>query len=219
MKIAITGHKKGIGQAIYNKLLSHGYEVTGYSLSDGFDIGDKKTRDILISQTDDIDIFINNAFHKQGQTELLQNVINHWQSADKTIIHINSKLIFLNQITQEFLDFKLEKNCTVADYISAKKEQQSIISKRYYEPFPNVINVIIGAVDCGFGRYLQCNKLDPKIVADYLAYCIKMKDSVKLQNIMIDVPTQPDNSNSSLEPANPDPVLTKFSSSAIISKK
>ena len=48
MKIAITGHTKGIGKALYDNL-SQQHEVEGYSRSNGFDISnniDNETKHI-----------------------------------------------------------------------------------------------------------------------------------------------------------------------------
>ena len=49
MKIAITGHTKGIGKHLYDNL-SLAYEVKGFSKSEGYDICKDKDRNAIIEQ-------------------------------------------------------------------------------------------------------------------------------------------------------------------------
>lgn len=81
MKIAITGHKRGIGQAFAEQLLSRGHKIVGISRSDGENIR-------RISHTASIiepcDLFINNAISMYAQTELLFEVWHRWQHSEET---------------------------------------------------------------------------------------------------------------------------------------
>ena len=56
---AITGHTKGIGKAISDKL-SLSYNIIGFSRSNGFDISIDQGK--IIKESQGADIFINNAF-------------------------------------------------------------------------------------------------------------------------------------------------------------
>ena len=58
MKIAITGHSKGIGKACFD-VLSKDHEVIGFSRSNGFNIN--QPRKIFIASIN-CDVFINNAY-------------------------------------------------------------------------------------------------------------------------------------------------------------
>lgn len=64
MKIAITGHSKGIGKELYN-IFDSDHQVEGFSRSNGFDIA---THHKLIARSvKDCDVFVNNAwsgYHK-----------------------------------------------------------------------------------------------------------------------------------------------------------
>jgi hypothetical protein len=76
MKIAITGHTAGIGQALANILQSRGHEIMGLSKRDGNNIRN------IIKIADKIqccDMFINNAQSGYAQTELLFEIWNRWQ--------------------------------------------------------------------------------------------------------------------------------------------
>ena len=87
MKYAITGHSYGIGQALYEKL-----DSIGFSKSTGHDICDPAIRKQIIEQSEDCDVFINNAPADFGQSELLLELWNAWQGKNKTIINVGSRI-------------------------------------------------------------------------------------------------------------------------------
>jgi len=76
MKIAITGHTAGIGQAFANILQRRGHEIVGLSKRHGHNIRHiPKIAEKIIP----CDIFINNAQAGYAQTELLYEVWGKWQ--------------------------------------------------------------------------------------------------------------------------------------------
>jgi len=76
MKIAITGHKKGIGQEFAKQLRDKGHTIVGISRSDGENI--RRTAHTA-SLIEPCDLFINNAISMYAQTELLFEVWHRWQ--------------------------------------------------------------------------------------------------------------------------------------------
>ena len=91
MKIAITGHTKGIGKHLYDNL-SFTNKVKGFSKSEVYDICKAQDRNTIIKQIKDFDIFINNAHDDFGQTKLLYELWNDWHTKPKTIISIGSNI-------------------------------------------------------------------------------------------------------------------------------
>jgi len=91
MKIAITGHKKGIGQAFANQLSKRGHQIVGISRSDGENI--RRTAHTA-SLIEPCDMFINNAISMYAQTELLFEVWHRWQHSENThhIWNISTKV-------------------------------------------------------------------------------------------------------------------------------
>ena len=85
MKIAITGHTRGIGKAIADLLPEH--EIIGLSRSNGYDITDVKK---IVDAAKDCDIFINNAYHEFDQEKILKALNIEWKNTDKVIISIGS---------------------------------------------------------------------------------------------------------------------------------
>jgi len=80
MKIAITGHKKGIGKAFAEQLSAKGHEIVGISRSDGENI--RRTAHTA-SIIEPCDLFINNAISMYAQTELLYEVWHRWQHSEQ----------------------------------------------------------------------------------------------------------------------------------------
>ena len=91
MKIAITGHKKGIGKAFAEQLSARGHEILGISRSDGENI--RRTAHTA-SLIEPCDMFINNAISFYAQTELLFEVWYRWKHLKQThhIWNISTKL-------------------------------------------------------------------------------------------------------------------------------
>ena len=87
MKIAITGHTAGIGQALAE--VYYGNEIIGMSKRDGNNI-----RNILkiCDQIEPCDMFINNAQAGYSQTELLFEMTKRWQGTKKHIIVISTMM-------------------------------------------------------------------------------------------------------------------------------
>lgn len=91
MKIAITGHKKGIGQEFARQLEMRGHEIVGISRSDGENI--RRTAHTA-SLIEPCDMFINNAISFYAQTELLFEVWHRWRDTvgSKQIWNISTKV-------------------------------------------------------------------------------------------------------------------------------
>ena len=80
MRIAITGHKKGIGQEFARQLEQRGHEIVGISRSNGENI--RRTAHTA-SIIEPCDMLINNAISFYAQTELLFEVWHRWQPSNE----------------------------------------------------------------------------------------------------------------------------------------
>lgn len=90
MKIAITGHTAGIGQAFSKILKSRGHEIVGISRRTGENI--RRTEHVA-NMIESCDMFINNAQITYAQTELLYAVWNRWQGIkSKYIWNISTQM-------------------------------------------------------------------------------------------------------------------------------
>jgi NADP-dependent 3-hydroxy acid dehydrogenase YdfG len=87
MKIAITGHTAGIGQALAKEYLLTGHEIVGLSRREGNNI-----RNIpkICDQIEPCDVFVNNAQAGYAQTELLFEMAQRWSGTKKHIIVVST---------------------------------------------------------------------------------------------------------------------------------
>ena len=125
MRVAITGHTKGLGKELYNRF----DDVKGFSTSNDYDVSDNYDRAKIINQIRDCDLFINNAHPFFDQTRLLFEVFDEWKYEDKTIVNIISRAKYDN-ISKGFmyaaskaslshlshnLRFNTDKKCKIID--------------------------------------------------------------------------------------------------------
>ena len=97
MKIAITGHTAGIGQALAKKYQSAGHEIVGLSQREGNNI---RVIPKICDQIESCDMFINNAQAGYAQTELLFEMAKRWQGTNK---HIEYKSWHLKRQSSKFV--------------------------------------------------------------------------------------------------------------------
>lgn len=68
MKCAIVGHTAGIGKALYDHFISQGWEVVGYSRSNGYPM--PESLDAIVEQVAGADLFINSSYSYGHQADL-----------------------------------------------------------------------------------------------------------------------------------------------------
>jgi NADP-dependent 3-hydroxy acid dehydrogenase YdfG len=89
MKIAITGHTAGIGQALAVQYTKQGHEIVGLSRRHGHNIRNVPK---ICDQIEPCDLFINNAQAGYAQTELLFEMAQRWSGTKKHIIVISTMM-------------------------------------------------------------------------------------------------------------------------------
>jgi NADP-dependent 3-hydroxy acid dehydrogenase YdfG len=89
MKIAITGHTAGIGQALAVQYANQGHEIVGLSRRQGHNIRNVPK---ICDQIEPCDLFINNAQAGYAQTELLFEMAQRWSGTKKHIMVISTMM-------------------------------------------------------------------------------------------------------------------------------
>jgi NAD(P)-dependent dehydrogenase (short-subunit alcohol dehydrogenase family) len=175
MKVVITGHTRGIGKALADKFQQLEYSVHGFSQSQNFDIGDEQVRQQIVSEIEDADIFINNAYHPTGQCELLKSVAEKY--SNKTIVNISSKI--------SLIDLSLIKNTDYYEYIKSKQELNAIVSLIMISGKHNILNVLPGAVETDRAQLLPGPKMSPEQVASII---VNSLNTPEVQQLVLDTP-------------------------------
>jgi hypothetical protein len=108
MKYAITGHTSGIGKAVFESCK----DAIGFSKSQGYNILLAQDRKKIIEQTQDCDVFINNAHDGFGQTYMLLDLFHSWKNTNKTIINVGSKIAEDTTVLKNYehlLEYQIQK--------------------------------------------------------------------------------------------------------------
>jgi hypothetical protein len=179
MKLAITGHTRGIGKALYQKCFEKGHHVTGYSRSNGYDISRESDRQRIFESISEYDVFINNAYSPKSQYDVLLGIVDHWKDQKKLIINVSSKSVYAD-VVPSFMK----------SYVEDKRSQMDFISQRKLKAVPAIMNLVLGLVDTEMSDQLEAKKLSPDDVAELLCKLIEFKDTIYIQDLMIDVPYQ-----------------------------
>lgn len=143
MKIAITGHTAGIGQALSKVYQSQGHEIIGLSRRNGYNI---RSIPKLLTMIEPCDIFINNAQVGFAQTELLFAVYETWQGKEgKKIINISTMLT--SSPISSLPGLKMTEY-----YIQKQTLEQSISQLRHLKNWPKLCLVKPGGVATQAGQ-------------------------------------------------------------------
>ena len=105
MKVAITGHTKGIGKAIAELYPGH----IGFSRSNGYDITTSEHRERILSESEQCDIFINNAFEEEYQIDMFEEIFEQWRDLQsKTIVNLNSRTKYMSPSNNDYWNTKIK---------------------------------------------------------------------------------------------------------------
>jgi NAD(P)-dependent dehydrogenase (short-subunit alcohol dehydrogenase family) len=177
MKIAITGHSKGIGKAIAEYFEQQGHTVIGFSRSNGFDITDELSRQHILGILGSCDVFINNAYAPQAQKQLLINVIQLWEGTTNTIINVDSKSTLMKTVP-----------AYMEEYVQDKSQQKELIKNRIFKARPHIINFTVGLVDTDMAKVFDAKKINPTNLAKFIYTLIEFKSTVAVQDVLVEVP-------------------------------
>ena len=133
MKIALTGHTKSLGKALF-EFLSQKHEIIGFSQSNGYNIKSPFDREKINKESKDCDIFINLVHNYYHQTDLLLELHKSWKGLQKYIINIGTSAVDdenfgLNDY--QMLEYKVQKT-TIVDMITTLKKSFQYPSLKLY---------------------------------------------------------------------------------------
>lgn len=156
MKVAITGHTKGLGLACAKLFEKHGHTIVGLSRSNGFDL---KNTEQIIATVSGCDVFINNAYHDDYQAALLNDLFHIWANTDKTIITIGS-------IITVYPRLEIERDREPWKYREHKQYLERVF--RHLTRLPHTCHMQLispGAIDTEMIAHLDCTKMPAETVA------------------------------------------------------
>jgi hypothetical protein len=165
MKVAITGHTKRIGKAIYDAFPNS----IGLSKSQGFDITDKNSRTKIVHAINDCDVFINNAHEGFGQVELLNDVFTAWKDYSKLIINIGVDTVPYSNWQVVHQQYPVEKVALHSQVELLHNQQRKC----------KITTLGLGYVDTEFNKDYDGAKLSYKDIVETIKWIIDQSYEVK----------------------------------------
>lgn len=151
MRVALTGHTRGIGASLAAHFISQGIEVRGFSRMNGYHL--RRAVGRIARESEDCDVLINNAYFEFQQVHLLYRMFNLWHDRDKLIVNIGST----SPDAPKTAPWPYDIHKLALDQAHA---QLSGIAGRC-----RLLNIRLGFVDTDFVRDFQVKKLNPEFVA------------------------------------------------------
>jgi len=173
-KIAVIGHTRGIGKAIYDLYRKKKYKVVGMSKSNGFDI--IHDQDKILEQIQDCSLVVLNAHADRGQLNLLKKIYGR-HSFDKMKVAVITSTSGIEE-EPDYNQFKIWDKFEYVQYCEIKKELIGYISELQDELLSkplSVYDVCPDVVDTGMtkGLWEDLPKLTADEVAEAVRYCFE----------------------------------------------
>ncbi len=175
MKIAITGHSRGIGKELYD-IFDVDHQVEGFSRSNGYNISEKHR--LIARSVKDCDVFVNNAWKGYYQLELLNAVFDMWKDDEtKTIVNISSLSKYHG----------LSGNTSGYSASKAALSHQAFILMFKTDRKCRMINVNPGYVETDMTKKLHgtTSMLSAKECADAIAWAINQPQHVEIGELSL----------------------------------
>lgn len=167
MKVAITGHSAGIGQALAKQFEDNGHELVGLSRRNGFNI---RSIPKIASMIEPCDIFVNNAQAGFAQTELLFEMYKQWEGKPgKKIINISTCMTLSPVSTLpgiDMMEYRVQK-------IALEEAHRQLV---HLQNWPKLILVRPGAVAT------QPNQTSPSPYSDVNEWAAEVYKILNLSN-------------------------------------
>jgi NAD(P)-dependent dehydrogenase (short-subunit alcohol dehydrogenase family) len=171
MKIAITGHTKGIGKAIAG--LYYTDEVVGFSRSNGYDIAQSSDIARIIAESAECNIFVNNAYHDFVQCDLLDRMFELWKNdPTKTIVNIISRARYGAGKAKFYGQTKMEL------YTKAK-------SMMFSDKRCRIININPGYVKTDMVAHVDVKMLTPEQLAAMVKWCLDQPQGIEIGELSV----------------------------------
>jgi short-subunit dehydrogenase len=179
MKIVITGHTRGLGAELSQRFQQQGHEISGFSLSTGYDIRKPTVQSKIVIACQDADVFVNNAYADDAQIHLLNYVYKQWNDQpNKYIINVGSTASYMYRTRHRpYVIWKTALDET------ARQVQQ-------FAAWPVVFNFRPGTFVGPQSDHLDQPKMSVQTTADVIMYAWDNRKNFTIMDIVYSVPTQ-----------------------------
>ena len=184
MKIAITGHTKGIGKACAD-LLGQEHEIAGLSRSNGFDV---QQTNMCAMKVVPCDVFINNAYLSTYQSALFEKVFLTWYQMDKTIINIGSRSQYSHNVSGTMYSSDKAHLSRLAEHLTfGHKVDMETKKCRVININPGWVNTDMANLNLNPTSYKPPvdKMLTPEKVAETIKWCLDQPQDIEIYDLSI----------------------------------
>ena len=173
MRVAITGHTRGLGAELVKCFEERGHSVEGFSRSNGHDIGNRVDRISIVQQVSECDVFINNAYSGFAQVDLLNRVFATWNKKSyKYIFNIGSDSSYHQK----------HRHHPYAIHKIALDEQSRQLQA--LGRWPLITNVRPGTFESDMGNRIEGKKMSVQAAASVVMYTFDNRDVITIRDIV-----------------------------------
>lgn len=174
MRVAVTGHTRGIGKAIADLYPNS----IGFSRVNGYDISDPEVVSLIVEVVTKMncDVFVNNAYNGTAQTTIFEQLLKHWnEDSSKTIVNINSRTIYNGPNQRQYTT---DKKLLRSSAINAIRD----INRKC-----RVININPGYVktDMTTDAHNKYNMLTPEQLAQMIKWCLDQPQGIEIGELSV----------------------------------
>ena len=192
-RVAITGHTRGIGAALVERLEKRNYDIKGFSQSTGYNLQRVSTVKKVVNECLewDADVLVNNAYVPDNQVRLLYTMYEHW--VDKPKLIINMGAISSDRISN-FAQMGYNKDWTPYVSEKARLDWASLQLSNQFQPgMCRVTMIKPGFVDTDSTAWLKgVNNIEEIMmtadsVAEMIEWVIELEDNTQMRTLSFDV--------------------------------
>ena len=190
-RVAITGHTRGIGKYLVERLEAQGIEVMGFSKSNGYNIMKESTCKRIVKEALEwkADIFVNNAYAPGSQVRLLYLFYEAWENKPRQIINMGATSS--DSITN-FSQMGYNKDWTPYVSDKARLDWASLqLANQFQKGKCRVTNIKPGMVDTDSTAWLKDFAEDYMMTADSVAemleWIVGLNNQVQVRSLSFDV--------------------------------
>ena len=190
-RVAITGHTRGIGKYLVERLEAQGIEVMGFSKSNGYNIMKESTCKRIVKEALEwkADIFVNNAYAPGSQVRLLYLFYEAWENKPRQIINMGATS---SDSIHNFSQMGYNKDWTPYVSDKARLDWASLqLSNQFQKGKCRVTNIKPGMVDTDSTAWLKDFAEDYMMTADSVAemleWIVGLNNQVQVRSLSFDV--------------------------------
>lgn len=189
-RVAITGHTRGIGKSLWDRLEKKGFELRGFSRSNGYNLQRVSTCKKVVQEVLewDADAFINNAYVPDNQVRLMYLMYEQWEQKPKLIVNLGA---ISNDNIGNYIESGYNENWTPYVSDKARLDWASLQLANVFRQGKCRVSLIkAGFVDTDstavLKHFAEEYMMDAGVVSETLEWLLDLPDEIQVRSLSFD---------------------------------